>query len=138
MCVYVREWQTQRGNFLMYIYYEGVQREWGTENLKWAQHWQQRAQRKAWTHKPWDHDLSQRPTLNQLSHLGAPQTGIFKVSGREGPEALDNWPPLNPPQTVHSDLKNSWETSTEKEDMSKKHRLKETEDHRYNMATYNN
>ena len=28
---------------------------------------------KAWTHKPWDHDLSQSWTLNRLSHPGAPQ-----------------------------------------------------------------
>ena len=30
---------------------------------------------------PWDHDLSQRQTLNQLSHSGAPSLSIF-LKGR--------------------------------------------------------
>ena len=33
---------------------------------------QHRAQRRAWTHRPWDHDLSRSQTLNRLSHPGAP------------------------------------------------------------------
>ena len=37
---------------------------------------------------------------------------IFKLSGCEGPEALDSWPPHQPPP-LHSHLQNPWETSTE-------------------------
>ena len=33
---------------------------------------QHRARCGVWTHKPWDHDLSQSQTLSQLSHPGAP------------------------------------------------------------------
>ena len=33
---------------------------------------QHRAQCGAWTHRPWDHDLSWSQTLNQLSHPGTP------------------------------------------------------------------
>ena len=33
---------------------------------------QHRAWRGAWTHKPWDHDLSQSRMLNRLSHSGVP------------------------------------------------------------------
>ena len=39
---------------------------------KGVQRWQQRAQCRAWTHKPWDHDLSWSGTLNRLSHPSAP------------------------------------------------------------------
>ena len=33
---------------------------------------QHRAWCRAWTHEPWDHDLSWSQTLNRLSHLGTP------------------------------------------------------------------
>ena len=36
------------------------QRERGTEDLKWALCWRQRARYRAWTHEPWAHDLSRR------------------------------------------------------------------------------
>ena len=39
---------------------------------------QNRAQRGARTHGPWDHDLSQSRTLNRLSHPGAPQQPWIK------------------------------------------------------------
>ena len=44
---------------------------------------QHRAQRKAGTHEPRDHDPSQSQTLNQLSHPGAPcvLSGDFKYHG---------------------------------------------------------
>ena len=32
----------------------------------------------AWTHKPWDHDLSQSQMLNPLSHPGAPSLAVLK------------------------------------------------------------
>ena len=38
---------------------------------------QHRAQRGAWTHKPWDHDLNQSCMLNWLSHQGAPRGLLF-------------------------------------------------------------
>ena len=38
---------------------------------------QHRARRRAWTHEPWDHDLSWSQTLNQLSHPGAPKSDYF-------------------------------------------------------------
>ena len=38
-----------------------------------------RAQHGAWTHKPWDHDLSQSRMLHWLSHPGAPRKiNIFR------------------------------------------------------------
>ena len=43
------------------------QRERGTEDLKWALHWQQRSQCGARTHEPWDHDLSWSQMLSWLS-----------------------------------------------------------------------
>ena len=46
---------------------EEGQRGQGTEDLKQALCWQQRAQCQARTHKPWDHDLSWSQTLNWLS-----------------------------------------------------------------------
>ena len=45
------------------------QKERGTEDLKHAPRcWQQWSQCGAWTHKLWDHDLSQSWTFNWLSH----------------------------------------------------------------------
>ena len=52
-------------------YEQGRDRERETEHLKWALHWQQRTRCGAWTHQPWDHDLSWRWMLNWLSHPGA-------------------------------------------------------------------
>ena len=48
------------------------QRQRGSEDLKLAVSWQQRAQCGAWTHKSRDYDLSWSLTLNQLSHPHAP------------------------------------------------------------------
>ena len=39
---------------------------------------QPRARCRAWTHKPWDHDLSWSQMLNQLSHPGAPGIHLLK------------------------------------------------------------
>ena len=55
---------------------------------------QHRAQRGAWTHKQWDHDLM----LNQLSHAGTPWTPHFKLrcpwNESIGPVCLDGmWGP---------------------------------------------
>ena len=49
----------------------------GAERMRdrgWKQppHRKQQAQRGAWTREPWNHDLSQSWTLNQLSHPGSP------------------------------------------------------------------
>ena len=35
---------------------------------------QRKAQNRAWTHKPWDHDLNWSWTLNRLSHQATPKT----------------------------------------------------------------
>ena len=51
--------------FLMFIFERERERPWageaqrgmGTEDLKWALCWQQRAWCGAWTHEPWDHDF---------------------------------------------------------------------------------
>ena len=56
---------------------EEEQRERETQNLKQALSCWHRAQRGACTHKLWDHDLSWSPSLNQLSHPGAPQIFLF-------------------------------------------------------------
>ena len=39
---------------------------------------QHRSQHGAWTHKPWDNDLSWSWPLNQLSHPGAPESHVLK------------------------------------------------------------
>ena len=54
-------------------------RERGTEDLKWALCWQQRAWCGAWTQVLCDHDLSQRWMLNWLSHPGTPGPPIYYV-----------------------------------------------------------
>ena len=53
---------------------EGTERNRDTESEAGckALSCQQRARCRAWTHKPWDHDLSWSWTFNQLSHPGAP------------------------------------------------------------------
>ena len=40
---------------------------------------QHRARRRAWTHGPWDHDLSRSQPLNWLSHPGALALPIFEL-----------------------------------------------------------
>ena len=52
------------------------QREGETQEAPSCQH---RAGRGAWTHEPWDHDLSQSWTLNQLSYPGAPSFSFLIV-----------------------------------------------------------
>ena len=41
---------------------------------------QPRAQHGAWTHKPWDHDLSRSRTLNRLSHPGTPRECFLRLT----------------------------------------------------------
>ena len=48
------------------------QSEGETEDPRQALCWQQRALHGAWTHKPWDHDLSWSQPLNWLNHPGPP------------------------------------------------------------------
>ena len=55
-------------------------RERATEDLKRALHWQQGARRGAWTHEPWDRDLSLSWTLNRPSHPGSPLITVFKIT----------------------------------------------------------
>ena len=50
----------------------------GTEDLNQAPRWQQWARCGARTHEPWDHDLKQSQTLNQLSHPGTLILSLFK------------------------------------------------------------
>ena len=57
----------------------GRGREWGKHRIRsrrQALSCQHRARRRAQTHDPWDHDLSQSWLLTQLSHPGAP-TSLF-------------------------------------------------------------
>ena len=51
---------------------QGGGREGERENPKQAWCCQSRALCGAWTHEPWDHDLSQSQMLNQQSHTDAP------------------------------------------------------------------
>ena len=51
----------------------GSQRIWSIV----LSYWQQRAWRGAWTHEPWDHDLSWRWMLNQLIHVGTAILSFF-------------------------------------------------------------
>ena len=68
LLVFVYFWESMIGG--------GIEEE-GTEDLKRPLHWQQRARYGALTHEPWDHDLSQRQTLNPLSHPGAPREHLI-------------------------------------------------------------
>ena len=76
--------------FLMFIYFweretehgQGRERERGRHRIRsrlQAVSCQHRAQLRARTHKPWDHDLSQSRTLNWLSHPGAPFLILLSV-----------------------------------------------------------
>ena len=67
-CLFLREERAWAGE---------RQRERGTEDLRQAPPWQQRAWWGAWTHKLWHHDLSQSQVLNWLSHPGAPPLPIL-------------------------------------------------------------
>ena len=64
-------WERERASKLG----RGMVRERGRHRI-WsrlqAPRCQHRAQHGAWTHKPWDHDLSQSQMLSQLSYPGAP------------------------------------------------------------------
>ena len=52
----------------------------GTDDLKQALCWQQRARCGTRIHKPWDHDLSQSWMLNWLCHPGAPHVPILETA----------------------------------------------------------
>ena len=70
-----RETETDR-----YRVQQGRCREWGRHRL-WnrlqAPSCQHRAWHGAWTHGPWDHDLSQSQTLDWLSHPGTPECWCY-------------------------------------------------------------
>ena len=73
-------WRFKKKFFLMFYLFLSVrvwagerQRERGTEDLKRALCWQQRAQCRAQTHKLWHRDPSRCRKLNQLSHPGNPE-----------------------------------------------------------------
>ena len=51
---------------------------------------QHRAQHRAWTHQPWDHDLSWSWTLNQLSHSGTP-VDLFEEPAPYGVPEWHSW-----------------------------------------------
>ena len=51
---------------------------------------QHRGRRGAWTHEPWDHDLSWSRMLTWLRHPGAP-TGVVHFWGEGGIICLKNW-----------------------------------------------
>ena len=71
---------------------EGAEREGDTESEAVYRLWAVSTKCSvggAWTHEPWDHDLSQSRTLNWLGHPGAPAVDIF-----------DNLPPNSFPTFV--------------------------------------
>ena len=73
---------------VLFIFETETEREQG-RGREWARHriqsrlqvlsCQHKAQCRARTHKPWDHDLSQSQTLNRLGHPGAPTLCILKA-----------------------------------------------------------
>ena len=72
-CLFLREKRVHTSR-------RGAEREGDTESQAGsrlqAPSCQHRAQCGAWTHEPWDHDLSQSWMLNWLSYVGAPR--LFK------------------------------------------------------------
>ena len=69
--------------FFMLIFETETKHEWGrgrerergrhrVRSRLQALSCQHRARRAAWTHEPWNHDLSRSQALNRLSHPGAP------------------------------------------------------------------
>ena len=73
-------WETERDRALV----GERQRERDTQSLKQAPGSELsaqlfRAQCGAWTHEPWDHDLSRSQTLTWLSHPGAPVYDVSNV-----------------------------------------------------------
>ena len=92
-------WETERER--LWAGEGQTQRE--TQNFKWAPGSMLSAQSptRAWTHKLWNHDLSQSWTLNRLSHPGTPGPGIklnditwffWDCSGLR-PENFTSWKP---------------------------------------------
>ena len=73
--------------FYPFIYFWETEHEWGKVRERrrhriWAgsrlqASVQHRAPCGAWTHEPWDHNLSWSQTLNWLSHLGAPVNSLI-------------------------------------------------------------
>ena len=94
--------------FLMFIHFlRETEHEWerGRErerhriqNKLQALRCQHRAQHKAWTHKPWDHDLSQSWMLNQLSHPGAPKVQDLRLHSLSDadPALAQRWESVSP------------------------------------------
>ena len=76
---FIHFWETERECKL-----GGAERGVGGErNPKQALHCLCRARCGARTHKPWDHDLSRRRTLNRLSHPGAPGKSSLERTNAE-------------------------------------------------------
>ena len=68
----------------IYLFWERERVRWGRAERKGERGSKadsvltaERAQSRAWTHKPWAHALSQSWTLNWLSHSGAPESHIL-------------------------------------------------------------
>ena len=62
---------------------QGRDRERGSHRIRsrfQAPHCQHRGWHGAWTHKPWDQNLSWSRTLNRLSHPGSSACFLFKAS----------------------------------------------------------
>ena len=71
--------------FFKFVYFRWVRdtgrgRKKERENPKQAPSYQRRARRGAWTHEPWDHDLTWSQTHNRLSHPSAPLICLDTVS----------------------------------------------------------
>ena len=83
-------------NVYLFLRQRETEHEWGrvTErgrhriwNRLQALSCRHRARRGAWTHGPWDHDLSRSRTVNQPSHPGAPGLN-FKVNHHNIPHPI--------------------------------------------------
>ena len=92
VCVYITAFKFKKNFSCFYLFLKVRERE--TEHEKGrsrerrrhrirsrlqALSCQHRAQSGAWTHVPWDHDLSWSWTLNRLSHPGTPMLFIFET-----------------------------------------------------------
>ena len=83
---FIYYWETERQSMSRGGAERGGDRIWSRLQALSCEH---RVPRWAWTHEPWDYDLSQNWTLNQLSYPGAPR-GKFKVSLPNRP-SRDSW-----------------------------------------------
>ena len=95
--MFIYFWETMSAHTYMRVGEE--QREREAEDLKCTLHWQQRAWCRAWTHKLWDHCLSQSRTLNPLCHPGAPKIHFWFGNAQTLVLSLSTQVPSQTPRT---------------------------------------